>query len=120
VQTVRAFVENASERKESKSRNAKSDALEATAAQNESQRKSKLIKITYIYIIMRGSSVQSRHRNVFSKNAQSSEQFRNVQLGSVYLDNNPLRANTNLIAFPWNQPRGSVAVIKNSPHAIAE
>ncbi len=50
---------------------------------------------------MRASGVQSRHRNIFSKSAQSSEQFRNVNLGSCYLDGQPLRANESIIAFPF-------------------
>jgi hypothetical protein len=40
--------------------------------------------------------------------------------GSCYLDSQPLRANASIIAFPFGEPRGSVAVVKNSPHAIAE
>jgi hypothetical protein len=62
---------------------------------------------------MRASGVQSRHKNIFSKNAQSAETFRNVNLGANYLDNQPLRANEHLIAFPFGEPRGSIAVVKN-------
>lgn len=43
-----------------------------------------------------------------------------VSFASCYLDSQPLRANEHIIAFPFGEPRGSVAVIKNSPHAIAD
>ena len=68
---------------------------------------------------MRGSSVQSRHRNIFAKPAQSAEQFRNVAQGSLYLENSPLRANASLVCFPC-EPRGAIAVLPNKPHAIAD
>lgn len=67
---------------------------------------------------MRSSQVQSRWRNVFAKPAQSSEQFRGVQLGSLFLEENPLEVGARYVAVPWNEPRGAVAVVPRKPHAL--